>query len=57
MPARRKVLLRVLLLLAIAMLCGSWLGAVAASLLAGRRREVLLVGRRRDGAIGGGVVA
>jgi hypothetical protein len=51
MPARRKVLLRVLLLLAIAMLCGSWLGAVATSLLARWRREVLLVGGRRDRAV------
>jgi len=51
MPTWRKVLLRVLLLLAIAVLCGSWLGAVSSSLLARWRREELLVGGRGDGAV------
>ena len=62
MPARRQMLLRLLrvclLVLAVAMLCSSrLLRTISSSLLAGRRGEVLLVGGRRDGAVGGGVVA
>lgn len=62
MPARRQMLLRLLrvclLVLAVAMLCSSrLLRTISSSLLAGRRGEVLLVGGRGDGAVGGGVVA
>jgi hypothetical protein len=58
MPARRKVLLRVLLLLAIAVLCSRrLLGTVASSLLTRWRREILLMSGRGDRAVGAGVVA
>jgi hypothetical protein len=52
MPTWRKVLLRVLLLLAIAVLCSRrLLGTVASSLLTRWRREELLGGGRGDGAV------
>lgn len=58
MPTRRKVLLRLRVLLAVAVLCSRrLLRAVASSLLARWRGKVLLVGGRGDGAIGGRVVA